>query len=122
MDLLDALVDERGRAPAARVLGVNCRTPAICCGAGRSPAGRGWRWWIVVMPGGSPDDKADMAYSDDTLVVGDTSAVMGPVSATGARGRGPVLRRGAIPGRVDGAGIIVNGQEWGGLILVNTDR
>ena len=37
------------------------------------------------MPGGLPDDKADVAYADDAVVVGDTSAVMGPVSATGAR-------------------------------------
>ena len=31
LDLLDALVEERGRVPAARVLGVNYRTLAICC-------------------------------------------------------------------------------------------
>ena len=31
MDLLDALVAERGRVPAAQVLGVNHRTLALCC-------------------------------------------------------------------------------------------
>ncbi len=31
MDLLDALVEGRGRVPAARVLGVNYRTLALCC-------------------------------------------------------------------------------------------
>ncbi len=31
MDLLDALVEARGRVPAARVLGVNYRTLALCC-------------------------------------------------------------------------------------------
>ncbi|MCY3691916.1 MAG: hypothetical protein OXH30_07945, partial [Chloroflexi bacterium] len=31
MDLLDALVEERGRVPAAQVLGVNYRTLALCC-------------------------------------------------------------------------------------------
>ena len=30
-DRLDALVEERGRVPAARVLGVNYRTLALCC-------------------------------------------------------------------------------------------
>ena len=38
------------------------------------------------MPGGSPDAKADMAYADDTAAVGDATAVMGSVAATGARG------------------------------------
>jgi len=31
LDLLDALVEERGRVPAAQVLGVNYRTLALCC-------------------------------------------------------------------------------------------
>ncbi len=31
LDLLDALVEERGRVPAAHVLGVNYRTLALCC-------------------------------------------------------------------------------------------
>ena len=31
MDLLDALVEARGRVPAARVLGVNYCTLALCC-------------------------------------------------------------------------------------------
>ena len=31
LDLLDALVDEQGRVPAARVLGVNYRTLSHCC-------------------------------------------------------------------------------------------
>ncbi|MDE2843120.1 MAG: hypothetical protein OXN21_07040 [Chloroflexota bacterium] len=31
MDLLDALVEERGRVPAAQALGVNYRTLALCC-------------------------------------------------------------------------------------------
>jgi len=31
LDLLDALVEARGRVPAAQVLGVNCRTLALCC-------------------------------------------------------------------------------------------
>ena len=31
LDLLDALVDQRGRVPAARVLGVNYRTLSHCC-------------------------------------------------------------------------------------------
>ena len=31
LDLLDALVEERGRVPAARVLGVNYRTLSHCC-------------------------------------------------------------------------------------------
>ena len=31
LDLLDALVEERGRVPAAGVLGVNYRTLALCC-------------------------------------------------------------------------------------------
>ena len=32
------------------------------------------------------------------------------------------LRRDTIPGRADDVGMIVDGQEWGGSILVNTDR
>ena len=31
LDLLDALVEERGRVPAAQILGVNYRTLALCC-------------------------------------------------------------------------------------------
>ena len=31
LDLLDALVEERGRVPAAQALGVNYRTLALCC-------------------------------------------------------------------------------------------
>ncbi|MDE2780317.1 MAG: hypothetical protein OXI91_11670 [Chloroflexota bacterium] len=31
LDLLDALVEERGRVPAAEMLEVNCRTLAFCC-------------------------------------------------------------------------------------------
>ena len=31
LDLLDALVEERGRVPAAQLLGVNYRTLALCC-------------------------------------------------------------------------------------------
>ena len=31
LDLLDVLVEERGRVPAAQVLGVNYRTLALCC-------------------------------------------------------------------------------------------
>jgi len=31
LDLLDALVEARGRVPAAGVLGVNYRTLALCC-------------------------------------------------------------------------------------------
>ncbi len=31
LDLLDALVEQRGRVPAARALGVNYRTLALCC-------------------------------------------------------------------------------------------
>ncbi len=31
MDLLDAVVAERGRVPAAEALGVNYRTLAFCC-------------------------------------------------------------------------------------------
>ena len=38
------------------------------------------------MPGGSPDDKADVVYADDTAAVGDATAVVGPVLATGVRG------------------------------------
>ena len=36
MDLLDALVVERGRVPAAQVLGVNYRTLALCCDSRQS--------------------------------------------------------------------------------------
>ena len=32
MDLRDALVEERGRAPTAERLGMNQRTVAVCCG------------------------------------------------------------------------------------------
>ena len=32
MDLRDALVEERGRAPAAERLGMNQRTVVVCCG------------------------------------------------------------------------------------------
>ncbi|MYC33284.1 MAG: hypothetical protein F4X64_08920 [Chloroflexi bacterium] len=35
LDLLDALVEERGRVPAAQVLGVNYRTRALCCDSGQ---------------------------------------------------------------------------------------
>ena len=35
LDLLDALVEERGRVPAAQVLGVNYRTLAFCCDSRR---------------------------------------------------------------------------------------
>ena len=31
LDMLDALVEERGRVPAAEVLRVNYRTLALCC-------------------------------------------------------------------------------------------
>ena len=35
LDLLDGLVEERGRVPAAQVLGVNYRTLALCCDSRR---------------------------------------------------------------------------------------
>ncbi|MXZ89867.1 MAG: hypothetical protein F4W95_10055 [Chloroflexi bacterium] len=35
LDLLDALVEERGRVPAAQVLGVNFRPLVLCCDTGR---------------------------------------------------------------------------------------
>ena len=81
-DLPDALVEERRRVAAAQTLGVNHCAPAICCDSpSRSSAGRGWDWWIVVTPGGSPDDEAGVAYADDTAAVGDATAVMGSVAA-----------------------------------------
>ena len=86
LDLLDALVDERGRVPAARVLGVNCRTPAICCGCRQ--VSRRTRQALAALrdAGGSTGDKADTGHPDDTATVGDATVVIGPVSATGLRG------------------------------------
>ena len=85
-DLLDALVDEQGRVPAARVLGVNYRTLSHCCDSRQ--VSRRTRQALAALrdAGGSTGDKADTGYPDDTAVAGDTSAVIGPVSATGARG------------------------------------
>ena len=74
-DLPDARLEEEGRAPSAQALGVNHRAPAVRCGSRQVFRRMRQAWWIVVMPDGSPDDRADVAYSDNTVVVGDTSLV-----------------------------------------------
>ena len=65
----------RGTGSPVQAPKVNHRAPAICCESRQVFRRMRQAWWIVVMPDGSPDDRADVAYSDNTVVVGDTSLV-----------------------------------------------
>ncbi|MDE2685754.1 MAG: hypothetical protein F4W95_10515 [Chloroflexi bacterium] len=72
LDLLDAMVDERGRAPAAGVLGVNYRTLALCCDS-RQVSRRMRRALVDFrdrgVDGGGETDLADDGSLDEGVAV-----------------------------------------------------
>ncbi len=60
MDLLDAVVTERGRVPAAEVLGVNYRTLALCCDS-RQVSRRMRQALLDFRDAGGADEHRDVA-------------------------------------------------------------
>ena len=72
LDLLDALVEERGRVPAAGVLRVNYRTLAFCCDSRQ--VSRRMRWALL-----------DFGNADATGGVGEVENGDGGVAALGRR-------------------------------------
>ncbi len=74
LDLLDALVEERGRVPAAQVLGVNYRTLSHCCDSRQ--VSRRMRQALVEFHAarGSADCAKDVGDADGAAVVVDAEA------------------------------------------------
>ena len=60
LDLLDVLVAERGRVPAAEVLGVNYRTLALCCDS-REVSRRMRQALVDFRDAGANDEHGDVA-------------------------------------------------------------
>jgi hypothetical protein len=74
LDLLDALVVERGRVAAAQALGVNFRTMATCCDT-RRVSRRMRRALVDFHHAYRPVAAAEDVGADDTAVVGNSQAL-----------------------------------------------